>query len=629
MKLQFQFLNTLAALSLVVATAATGPVAADNDHDFDGLTPGEFVMLTQEVPIRIVFIGFEAGQVDQADLASVLPASSRPVVRYPQFYDLDGRNMGLEYQFRYQFVRKNRSFTDAFFRYLSQIGTDGPLTLYQQLYNAQTKNVRDVTAPVLYVSATRVEDWLNRHDSRSDRGYTIYFVNWHGRSDFRFHVYTKTDEPDPDTDFNFGELPHTAINSWGGTTSRTWFYDFSAGPEWNSTNWFVDKEDLGTDGIAEYRMPVSWEYAAGGYRSPDRLGHDMGLLTRYVAINLLFTSSPLYDPLVTAPGAFGAKVAHLTMLEDDPASKGRDFLDAGFATKKWRSFQPYYRWRIGTTNVDPVDAGAKNSLEIFTLNNVVPDCWVPFGTPFAQLFCYFDEHLGLYVPPYGPRDYVGEVFSYNTTAAGLGAQIGLLGFADDNWIDGTQSFSFVFGADAYRDSGYGFTSTAIHEFGHHIGVSHPHDGYDSEDAIDYGPSDEFYFAWEGDESDTVMSYLGISNGFGTHDRDNMYRWETAGYLNWANALAGDIQNAPDAWKVRGAVRLADASARIAIESFRGWRYLTAVVAARTAYATLAEAADRIGVSSTTLSAARMALPDSQPRKHVCRPRLLEERLRVR
>jgi hypothetical protein len=84
------------------------------------------------------------------------------------------------------------------------------------------------------VSATRVEDWLNRHDSRSDRGYTIYFVNWHGRSDFRFHVYNKTDEPDPDTGVNFGELPQYAINSWGGKTSRAWFYDFSAGPEWNS-----------------------------------------------------------------------------------------------------------------------------------------------------------------------------------------------------------------------------------------------------------------------------------------------------------------------------------------------------------------------------------------------------------
>ena len=37
-----------------------------------------------------------------------------------------------------------------------------------------------------------------------------------------------------------------------------------------------------------------------------------------------------------------------------------------------------------------------------------------------------------------------------------------------------------------------------------------------------------------------MHYIAVSNGFGRHNQDNMYRWETAGYLNWANALAGDI-----------------------------------------------------------------------------------------
>ena len=610
-----------------VGAVVTGPVASADDHDGDGLKPGAFVVLTQEIPIRVVFIGFEAGQVNEADLTALLPASYRPVVRVPQFYGLDGRNTGLEYQFRYQLVRKNRSFADAFFTHLTHIGTDGPLTRYLQQYNDQTANVLDVTGPVLYVSATRVEDWLNRHDNGSDRGYTIYFVNWHGRPDFRFHVYTKTDEPDPDMDVNFGELPEAAMNSWGGTTSRAWFFDFSAGPEWNSANWFVDGKDLDGNGVDEYRMPVIWEYVGGGYRSPDRLGHDMGLLSRYVAINLLFTTSPLYDPLVTAPGAFGAKVAHLTMLEDDPGSKGWDFLDRDFAKEKWRSFQPYYRWRVGATNVDPIDAGAKNALEIFSLNNVVPGCWVPFGLTFAQLFCYFDENLARYVPPYGERDYVGEIFLYNTTQAALG-QTALTGFADDNWVDGTQSFSFVFGTDFIRDFGIGFTWTTIHENGHHIGVSHPHDGYDSETDTDYGPSD-LYFAWKGDESHSVMSYLGIANGFGTFERDNMYRWETAGYLNWANALAGDIQNSPDAWKVRGAVRLADASARLALESFRAWRYLTAVTAARTAYATLAEAANQIGLSSTTLSAARIALPGMQPRKIVCLPRRLEEHLTSR
>jgi hypothetical protein len=618
--MRLQSLAPLAALTLAVA-AATGRVASADDRDVDGLKPGEFVVLAQEIPIRVVFIGFEAGQVNEADLTSLLPASYRPVVRVPQFYGLDGRNMGLEYRFTYQIVRKNRSFADAFFRHLTHIGIDGPLTRYQQQYNEQAKNVRDVAGPVLYVSATRVEDWLNQHDNHSDRGYTIYFVNWHGRGDFRFHVYTKTDEPDPDMGVNFGELPEYAINSWGGRTSRAWFYDFSAGPEWNSGNWFVDREDLDGDGDTEYRMPVIWEYVVGGYRSPDRLGHDMGLLSRYVAINLLFTTSPLYDPLVTAPGPFGAKVTHLTMLEDDPTTRGEDFLDPDFAKDKWRSLQPYYHWKVGRTNVDPIDEGAKNALEIFSFNNVVPGCWVPFGTPFAQLFCYFDENLGRYVPPYGERDYVAEVFLFNTTEAALG-QSNFTGFADDNWVDGTQSFSFVFSTDFKRDFGIGFTWTTIHEHGHHIGVSHPHDGYDSETDNDYGPS-EFHFAWEGDESHSVMSYLGISNEFGSFERDNMYRWETAGYLNWANALAGDIQSSPEAPRVRGAVGLADASARLALESFRAWRYLAAVAAARTAYATLAEAASQIGLSSPTLSAARVPLPGIQARKVVCRPRRLE------
>ena len=45
-------------------------------------------------------------------------------------------------------------------------------------------------------------------------------------------------------------------------------------------------------------MPPIWEYSIYGYRSPTLLGHDMGLLTRFVAINLLFTTSPLYDPML-------------------------------------------------------------------------------------------------------------------------------------------------------------------------------------------------------------------------------------------------------------------------------------------------------------------------------------------
>jgi hypothetical protein len=118
----------------------------------------------------------------------------------------------------------------------------------------------------------------------------------------------------------------------------------------------------------------------------------------------------------------------------------------------------------------------------------------------------FDVNLSSYVPEYGPKDYAGNIFAFNTTDENLGDQFGLLGFADDNWVDGTQSYVFGFDTPGYRDLGYGLTTTTIHEFGHHVGMSHPHDGYDSEWDYDYGPGGDTYFAWSGDESDTIMHY---------------------------------------------------------------------------------------------------------------------------
>jgi hypothetical protein len=619
-------LSTL-VLSFIVLSAR--PDASRGDHpDLVGLSPGEFVVHRQRVPVRIVLIGFDRDQLPGQDIRDVLPRTYSPVVRYPLFYGLNGRETGLEYVFDYEIVRKGQGFADRFFSHLALLGEEGPLTTYQTRYNAQARNVLDVTGPVLYIDAPSVERWLQSHDDPKGPGYTVYFVNWYGRDDFRFHVFTKTDEPDPDTDFNFGLLSLNAISSWGGTSSRSWFYDFSAGPEFNMANWVVDVADLTGDGVPEYRMPAIWEYAGNGFRAPERLGQDVGLLTRYVALNLLFTTSPLYDPLVTAPGPLGRKVADTSLFEDDPASQGSDFIDMGFARQVWRRFQPYYQWTTPFRDL-AIDAGAKQALDIFTLNAVVPGCWQTFAVPFAQLFCYFEENLSTYVPPYRDRDYVAESFLFNTTEEGLGAQLGLLGFADDNWVDGTQTFVFAFGSELYRTLGYGFTSTLVHEIGHHIGMSHPHDGYDSEGDLDYGPTGLTYFAWEGDESDTVMHYMGVSNTFGRHNEDNMYRWETAGYLNWANALAGAILMSPDADRVRLAVKLADIEAALAKKRFHEWDYLQAAASARLSYATLAAAADAIGVSASSLNAARMAIPGMRPMKEGDRPRQLQERLAER
>ena len=173
-------------------------------------------------------------------------------------------------------------------------------------------------------------------------------------------------------------------------------------------------------------------------------------------------------------------------------------------------------------------------------------------------------------------------------------------------MDGTQTFVFTFGAEAYRELGYGFTSTVVHEAGHHIGMSHPHDGYDSELGLDYGPGGDFYFAWSGDESDSVMSYLGLSNGFGEFDQDNMYRYEFAGYLNWANGLLDDILAHPRANQVRDNVDRADELAAAATRQFRAWRYLSAAANARMAYVQIARAAATLGIETPTSMAAQSA-----------------------
>ena len=345
-------------------------------------------------------------------------------------------------------------------------------------------------------------------------------------------------------------------------------------------------------------------------------------MTRFVGIDLLFTTSPLYDPLVTAPDVGGSKVAHVAMLEDDATSRGLKWIDAQFAKRELTRFQPYYPWKVGLTDTKPIDAGAKRTLDIFSENLQEDDCWNFFGTTFAQMFCYFSANLDSYIPEYRSRDYVGEIFAYNTGATSLGTQFGLLGFADDNWVDGTQSHVFIFDTPEYRELGFGFTATAVHEFGHHIGMSHPHDGYDSELGLDFGAGGFFEFTWSGDESHTVMQYIALTNQFGRFDKDNSNRWEMAGYLNWSNAVAGDILAHPQASRVKLLLWLADASASEALDGFDRWDYQKAAESARQAYALVITAARQIGADTPTLNAARRALPDSHFPRDGCRIRYM-------
>ena len=85
---------------------------------------------------------------------------------------------------------------------------------------------------------------------------------------------------------------------------------------------------------------------------------------------------------------------------------------------------------------------------------------------FANLFLYAALNIDDFLDQ-GPRQrsksriYEAPVFNYATTDDI--AAPGLLGYADDNYVDGTQSFVFGFISPGVVDAGYGLTTTEIHE----------------------------------------------------------------------------------------------------------------------------------------------------------------------
>lgn len=532
MKTKFMFALVVSALCLLAATTA---MAAPEPNGLMLKGSAALPSPATTIPVNIVFVGYESGDVDPVALEADLPITYNPIVRYPAFYGID---VPIDFQgaYEYNFTFAPTDFEDAFFGYLASAGTAGPLTLFQEDYNAQVNKSLTITGDVLYIDAPSTERWLMNH-GRSDLGldvgnYTIFFVNWYSRPDFQFHVYTKTNFADPDTGYNFGQIRDSRkMIAWGGTYGRTWFYDLSAGPEAWTDNWNVDDADVDGDSVLDYRMPPVWEYGnTNGYRPFDDLTGDLAKVARYVAIDLLFTSSPLYDPLASEPYPGRGKTVVVNMFEDLPNGNGPDWLDTNYAVNALSQFQPQYPWRIRVED-QKLNGDAKKAFRRWAEINLSDGCWNPFGQRFAELYCFFDANRNQYLNPIRPnQNYIGGIFAFNTRMSRMGVNAGLLGYADDDWMSGTPTYVFAFDTPYLRSIGYGFSTTVVHEFGHHIGMSHPHDGYDSDFDMEIDPTGDFYFAWSGDESETIMAYNDLTGTFGWFDRDNMNRFLAGRYL---------------------------------------------------------------------------------------------------
>jgi hypothetical protein len=618
----------------VVAVLLTLPLGggAATAAPFANLDPGAIADLHEEVPVNFVFVGYEPGQVSQSTFLAQLPSQYRSIVRSRLWYGVT-EFLGLNYTYDFDVTYTDAAFENSLFAALTglakpQSTVDGlPRTLYQEEYNNQQNNILDVGTNY-FIDAPTVEKWLIDHapagvDTRED---TVFFINWWERPDFKFHTYTKFNEPDPDTGYDFGRNRQSRkIIAWGGTTAadeetglgsrgthRVWFHDLSAGPDsWNG-GWNVDDADIDGDGVLDYRLPPIWEYAQDGFRRASMLSRDLGRLARYSAIDTLFTTSPLYPPALTPPRLPGSINMDLNTYEGWRGVNASQRYQTPALLLSEESELHRVDYTVDQQDVPFLGTKSQQCYSKWLRDEV---CYPAYPyPPFANLF--LDNALNLDRVRDGGGEYEGLHFNYATETK---QSAPFLGFADDNYLDGTQSGVFNFVSPLIVSLGYGLTTTQIHEFGHHISMSHPHDGWDYETRRDFEPTGSLFFAWAGDLTNSMMSYIDLNWDFSQFDHDNFNRFGAAAYITNANAIAEDILADPDS--ARAADELASADARIgqAKAAMAAHDYLRTFDHAKRAYELVLEGAAEAGVPVEASDNGWTVLPKEPLNERTSRP----------
>ncbi|HSU24836.1 MAG TPA: hypothetical protein VLI65_02535, partial [Pyrinomonadaceae bacterium] len=579
---------------------------------FTTLQPGQFREIEQNLQINIVFVGYRTfGSVNRSVLLNNLPHTYRTINRYPSIYKSNGdvEFAGNKFNFTYNIVNSTQAFDNAYFGYLSSIAVPKPRTVYQELYNQQPARRLNV-GQNYQIDSTLAERWLAENAETglgvNTRQNTVFFVNWFGRSDFKFHVYAKPQVNDIDTGVNIGQQQFVQTIAGGGTLAdepdtplgslrRVWFYDLSAGPDYNSRSWDLTVKDVDGDGFTDWRIPPIWEYGnLNGYRPFNTFSVDHYLITRFIAIDLLFTASPLFRVSISPPKLPSNLEFDVSIYEGNPARSGIGLFSPTAATSRLSALQPFNHFSTEVKDL-PFDGGAKRAFDCNYLNTNCYGNRFPGNEFLGDLYIYHNDHLFQFLD--GDADYEIPAFAYATTDDYANGFVG--GSVLDNYRDGTQTMILLTWPESYFadtvNAGTGFTSALLHEAGHHLGLSHPHDGWDSEFGFDFGPGGSLYFVWAGDSSSTLMGYLFPNQSFSQFDRDNMARWFAAAYLNQSNTILPKILASPRADEVSGVLADADARAANALSAYQSMDYVEAAATAKEAYTQVLAAAASINV----------------------------------
>jgi hypothetical protein len=269
-----------------------------------------------EVPLRVVMVGFQPGELNETALVGEIPDTQRPGVLIPRGESSSGDAFPLfgaetlvnhgrnyyndskpflvpyEYRWKRQVIYASDAFADGLFAAMKANSTTGDFSKsgnrqYLETYNATRGSYRGAAnqvlpnTPVRFVDGEKVEDWIAANAPTllgfdfaargkgpgKNPGYTVFVLNtWdsaaartHLQPQREYHVW-RINRIDPDTD-DFDGIDWARI--WGGRY-RFMMADLGAAPNpYEAETW--GNRNRSTYGSANYDPPL-WEYRAGAPR---------------------------------------------------------------------------------------------------------------------------------------------------------------------------------------------------------------------------------------------------------------------------------------------------------------------------------------------------------------------------
>jgi len=497
----------------------------------------EGAIRTVEITVKVVFVGFDQGSIDTSYFTWKYQS---PAERINNIWNWENwLETGVTFSLSYDFVFTQPSFKQDLITYMREIEemkTDVNPWFYYWEYDEKAEMWTKEFYSTDYVTydAERVENWLFEHRDAyggfPENGWTfllMYLPELPSLTYDQFKTYVK-DYSEPkgvkphyysisptDADRGYRLRYRDFMIGYGGH-HRLWFLDLSAGPTWWS-QW----EDLPLQVVLKDQS-IQLDTSIGRQWLTQYLADYTWELTRNIIVPVF-----IYDPIYARKYELRVFVLDHRTEEEKIAVPIKDTIRPGLIKSAFEDLTPYATVNVTVDfmNTDKYPELAnlleanRRLLETFAYKEIWLETFEYIDE--RPIYKYLQDNLDQFVPQVSRNEYEFTVPIFAFTLSGDvlfgGSEKWYVGRDMDRRYWGVAQGDLVMIGMSQSDfqrgdyagqpgKGFGLTNTVIHEAGHMIGLSHPHN---------YGSIGDFIVS--------VMGYFTHDYVFGQHDKDALRR----------------------------------------------------------------------------------------------------------